>query len=304
MISVTDLSADIDIVIVNWNAGYMLRDCVQTVLDTAEELVGNIIIVDNGSNDHSLRHLPCDPRIRTVRAGENLGFARACNLGASKLSGRFILFLNPDTRLHPRALVNVRSFMDSATGKTVGVCGIQLRCDDGAIQLHTTEFPGPLDIYQVSLFRTRFDHRTDRVVSHVIGAFYFIRRDLFVRLSGFDERFFLYFEDLDLSLRVKRSGWLVYYLASAQAYHKGGGTSDGIKARRLFYSQSSRLEYARKHFSFAGFIIVVMTTFLIEPVLRFIRALLNRSWAQARETLGAYRLLLEKYSPFRSRTRR
>lgn len=298
------MSADIDIVIVNWNAGNLLRDCVSSVLETAGNLVGRIIVVDNGSTDQSLRNLPDDPRILVFEAHENLGFARACNRGASMADGRFILFLNPDTRLYPATLASVRDLMDSTAGQQVGVCGIKLIEDDGSVQLHTTEFPTPFNIFKVDAFRTNFDHITDRYVSHVIGAFYFIRRELFDCLNGFDERFFVYFEDLDLSLRVREAGKDIFYLASAQAYHKGGGTSDSIKARRLFYSQSSRLLYSRKHFSWLGHLAVLAVTLSFEPGLRLLRACVHRSPAQVRETLGAYRLLLGREGPLRARQSR
>lgn len=291
------MPADIDIVIVNWNAGDLLRDCILSVLETGGNLVGRIIVVDNGSTDQSLRKLPEDPRILIIEAQENLGFARACNRGASMADGRFILFLNPDTRLYPTTLANVRDFMDSAAGRRIGVCGIRLIEDDGSVQLHTTEFPTPFNIFKVDDFRSKFDHMTNRYVSHVIGAFYFIRREIFDHLNGFDERFFVYFEDLDLSFRVREAGKDIFYLASTQAYHKGGGTSDSIKARRLFYSQSSRLLYSQKHFSWLGHLAVLTITLCVEPGLRLIRACVHRSPAQMRETLGAYRLLISRESP-------
>jgi GT2 family glycosyltransferase len=296
--------ADIDIVIVNWNAGDMLRDCVQSALDTGKDLLGRIIVVDNGSTDQSLERLPKDARIVIVRTGENLGFGRACNRGAALGSSRFLLFLNPDTRLYSTTLDDVQQFMDSPGAQQVGVCGIRLIEDDGSVQQHTTEYPGPLNVYQVDRFRTSFDHESDRTVPHVIGAFYFIRRKVFDIVGGFDEQFFVYFEDLDLSLRVTQAGWDIFYLSTASAYHKGGGTSDSIKARRLFYSVTSRLQYSRKHFSTAGYLTVLAMTLTVEPAMRLARALAKRSGAQAQETIDAYRLLLGPEGPFRARHQR
>lgn len=288
------MSADIDIVIVNWNAGDMLRECVQSALETGGQALGRVIVVDNGSVDRSLEQLPDDPRLLVIETRENLGFGRACNRGASLAQGRYVLFLNPDTRLYPTTLTDVLAYMDSQDGQEVGVCGIRLIEDDGAIQHHTTAFPTSRDIYRVDAFRTDFDHQTDRRVSHVIGAFYFMRRALFKQLGGFDERFFVYFEDLDLSYRVHQAGWGIQYLASAAAYHKGGGTSDAVKARRLSYSLTSRLRYARKHFSRPGNLLVLATTLLVEPPLRLLRAVQRRSPQEARETLTAYAMLLKR----------
>lgn len=290
------MPAEIDIVIVNWNAGDLLRACVQSVLDHAGDTVARIIVVDNGSVDGSIRRLPADPRIVVDETGKNLGFGRACNRGAAIGDAPYLLFLNPDTQIYPSTLTDVLAFMEAAANARVGVCGIRLIEDDGAIQQHTTGFPTPANIYRVESFRTPFDHASDRRVSHTIGAFYFIRRPLFETLGGFDERFFVYFEDLDLSRRVHAAGWTVQYLASTAAYHKGGGTSEAVKARRLCYSLSSRLRYSRKHFGALGHAGVVAMTFTVEPLLRMARAIRRGSTAEIGETLAAYRMLLDRDS--------
>lgn len=290
------MPAQIDIVIVNWNAGDLLRDCIQSVLDSAKDEVRRIIVVDNGSIDNSLKGIPLDPRIIVDETGKNLGFGRACNRGAKLGVSRYILFLNPDTRLYASTLADVLRFMETEANSRVGVCGIRLIQDDGTIQHHTTSLPTPMNIYRVDSFRTPFDHASNRPVSHVIGAFYFLRRSLFENLGGFDERFFVYFEDLDLSHRVHCAGWSIHYLASAAAYHKGGGTSEGVKAKRLCYSLSSRLRYSRKHFSALGYALVVAVTFGVEPLLRGARALRHRSITEMREILVAYRMLLDRKS--------
>jgi GT2 family glycosyltransferase len=101
-------------------------------------------------------------------------------------------------------------------------------------------------------------------VDHVIGAFFCVRRELFEDLGGFDERFFVYLEDLDFSLRARKTGRTAYYLADAAAFHKGGGTSEQVKAHRLFYSLRSRLLYAFKHFKRYQAWIISAVTMLLE----------------------------------------
>lgn len=141
-----------------------------------------------------------------------------------------------------------------------------------------------------------FDHEETRVVDHVIGAFYVIRRSLFQELGGFDEGFFVYFEDLDLSERVRGRGWTILFASEISSSHVGGGTSRQIKARRLSYVLRSRLYFARKHFSFAGATVVYGATFLIEPFARLARALLHRSPEEAMNTIKGYALLLTRPS--------
>jgi len=134
-------------------------------------------------------------------------------------------------------------------------------------------------------------HDITRDVDHVIGAFFLVRRSLFESLGRFDERFFVYLEDLDFSYRARQAGWRSVYLANAQAFHAGGGTSHQVKARRLFYSLRSRLLYAAKHFSKSGAALVFLATLLLEPLSRSAWALMRRSLPSLKETWQGYGML-------------
>jgi GT2 family glycosyltransferase len=138
---------------------------------------------------------------------------------------------------------------------------------------------------------TDWDHASSRRVDHVIGAFYMLRRDLFDSLGGFDERFFVYLEDLDFSLRAKQNGWGSAYLVEARAHHVGGGTSAQIKARRLFYALRSRIAFIYKHFGVGAATALTVGTLVVEPFPRLLRAVLRGKPAEAGETLVAFGLL-------------
>lgn len=282
------MSAAFDVVIVNWNAGDQLRACLRSVLeyDTAE--VARIVVVDNGSADGSADGLPDDPRVVLLRPGSNLGFGRACNLGARQGGARYLLFLNPDTMLLRPSLGQVRAFMDSPDGAPYGVCGVKLVDEAGHVAQHGTRFPTARTFFYLSsglaklaprqfpaLEMTGFDHLHDRPVDHVMGAFYCIRRPLFDALGGFDEQFFVYYEDLDLSRRAALAGQGCFYLSSVAVFHKGAGTSSGAKAKALSYILESRLRYARKHFSVAGAVAVGASTLIVDPVARLAFAARN-----------------------------
>ena len=99
-----------------------------------------------------------------------------------------------------------------------------------------------------SHFMTDWDYRENREVDQVSGAFFLVRRKVFEELNGFDERFFMYFEDLDFAYRAKQAGWRSFYLADAQAVHFGGGASYQVKGKRLYYVLNSRALYVAKHF--------------------------------------------------------
>ncbi len=289
----------IDIVIVNWNAGPQLLECVQSVIANGAGLVSHITVVDNDSDDGSELPLLAVPQVQLMRAGANLGFGKACNLGAENSSAEFLLFLNPDAVLRPNSLSTAYKFMQSEPGQSFGICGVQLVDETGDIARSCARFPNTTMMCAHAIGIDRFfprlghamlewDHKTTQPVDHCIGAFYFIRRTVFEEVHGFDERFFVYLEDLDLSYRCANSGWKTVYLADVQAFHAGGGTSSQVKAHRLFYSQRSRLQYAFKHFSIGGAIAVLVATLLLEPPARVIQAALRGSIQGIAEIARAY----------------
>lgn len=298
----------LSIVIVNWNAGTQLRDCVQSIITTHDERgfrLSRIILVDNGSTDESLGHIAHSDMITVVRANHNLGFARACNLGAAAATSEFLLFLNPDARVLPGALGTVCEFMTSEAATSVGICGVKLVDENNAVHRHCARFPSVRTYVCVTLalsrllptffpshYMTDFDHLTSRQVDHVMGAFFLVRRTLFDALQGFDERFFVYLEDVDFSLRAKRAGWTTYYLAEAAAFHRGGGTSTQVKAHRLFYSLRSRILYSFKHFRRPGAWLVTGLTISAEPVARLVRAIARRSLQEAVSTIRGWLMLV------------
>lgn len=295
----------VDIVVVNWNSGNQLTECIKSIIAFGLEWVNHIVVVDNGSTDNSLKQLPAnDKRILIIRAKENLGFAKACNLGAAYCSKPYLLFLNPDARLMEGTLKKCIKFMDSESALNIGILGVRLIDERGTVQHHSARFPNWRTWVSHSLgisalfpnlfpshFMIDFNHLYSRKVDHVMGAFFFVRRKLFQSLNGFDERYFVYLEDLDFSLRAKQAGWSTWYLADAIAFHRGGGTSEQVKAHRLFYSIRSRLLYAFKHFPRTQAWVVLGFSLLIEPVSRLVRAMLHRSGQEVRDTAYGYTLL-------------
>jgi len=295
------------IVIVNWNAGEQLRACLQAVAlaGQTQYRLQHVVVVDNASSDDSLLNLPGDALpLQIIRNPDNRGFGAACNQGARLCAADFLLFLNPDTRVEADALDRAIAHLQSADGAPAGVCGAHLLGPRDGTHRHCARRATPLRMlahlcgvdrltpWTSGYLMRRWDHADSRPVDHVMGAFYLIRRPLFEALGGFDERFFVYLEDLDLSERVRQAGYAVHYRADVRVFHKGGGTSEQIKARRLHYSLDSRLRYARKHFSLPGAAAIWAGTLLLEPLLRLAQALARGSTAQAFETLRAYCWLL------------
>ncbi|WP_375402483.1 glycosyltransferase family 2 protein [uncultured Sphingomonas sp.] len=282
--------AQVDIIIVNWNSGTLLANCLGSVAAHGGAAVGRTLVVDNGSADGSADVDVAGLDWTLIRTGANLGFGRACNLAARQAEAPFLLFFNPDAELRPGTLDQALRFMRDPANARVGVAGIRLVDEDGHVHRHCARFPTWRNFIGNSLGLTRllkrrfpsmlmldWDHGESRPVDHVMGAFYLIRRDLFERVGGFDNDYFVYLEDLDLSRRVYDAGYGIQYLVEPEAYHKQGGTSEKVKAHRLFYAMNSNMIYAWKHLSRPSALGVVGTTLLIEPVSRTVRALLRRS---------------------------
>jgi GT2 family glycosyltransferase len=292
----------IDIVIVNWNAGNLLRKCVDSVIQYGNPFVSNIIIVDNGSNDGSESSVKGLSKVTLVCANENLGFGKACNLGERYCSSEMVLFLNPDAMIFSNTLSNVSAFMSLGENTNVGICGVQLYDEKGQIARSCSRFPSVKGHLSHAIGLTRifptlgsamkeWDHSNTQEVDQVIGAFFLVRRELFQVLGGFDERFFVYFEEVDFSYRAKQLGWSSVYFSEAQAFHIGGGISLKVKAKRLFYSRRSRILYAFKHFNKLSITIILVATLLVEPISRTALILFDRSVISFKETWVAYAML-------------
>ena len=307
----TNIKPNVDIIIVNWNAGLQLVDCIASIVQYHHGLVASVIIVDNASSDdslapvESLQNLPF--QLKFIRNCENLGFGAACNQGAAEATEDYLLFLNPDTRLFDKSLTTPISFMQQPSNSGIGICGIQLVDEAGHASTSAARFPtlaimaGKIlgltkllpGVFPAHLM-TSSDLRENSPVDQVIGAFFLIRKNVFASCGGFDEQFFVYFEEVDLSLRAKQLGYSSYFLSEVTAFHKGGGCTEQAKAARLFYSLRSRILYSKKHYSRLQFIALVLLTGLELP-LRLVRALLKTSWSDINNSCAAYLQLVSYF---------
>ncbi len=302
----------LSVIIVNWNAGSLLSEALASISKYHQGLVATVIIVDNASSDNSLAEVEdvtsLPYKLQIVRNNDNRGFGAACNQGAALSNSSYFLFLNPDARIYSATLSNVLNFMSGDNNAKVGICGVQLLDETDSVSRSCARFPNSLSFMSHAIGIDRmlpilghsmgeWNHGDTREVDHVIGAFYFVRRELFEALNGFDERFFVYLEDLDFSCRSKKLGWKCVYIVQAQAFHLGGGTSNQYRARRLFYSLRSRLLYSIKHFTAFGSASVIFATLFLEPLTRSFLAIMRFSWPGLVETWNAYCMLWDDIGP-------
>jgi GT2 family glycosyltransferase len=295
----------LDVIIVNWNSGKQLYECIKSIANAEKEglVIGKVVVVDNASADDSLSGIEdMELPLHVIKNPTNRGFATACNQGAGVCTSDYLLFLNPDVVLFKDSLIEPVDFMEDKRNENIGIVGIQLVNEKGEVARTCARFPTlgqfvskifGLDrlFPRLSHFMIEWDHKNNRIVDQVIGAFFLVRRELFQKLNGFDERFFVYFEEVDFSYRAKQLGYSSYYLTSAQAYHKGGGSSEKVKDMRLFYSLRSRILYGYKHFNWISATILAFLTLVVEPITRVVFATINRSSSDIRETLKAYKML-------------
>ncbi|MBU0742290.1 glycosyltransferase family 2 protein [bacterium] len=297
------------IIIVNWRAGKFLLNCLRSIeVSRGDYHLEAVTVVDNDSSDGSLDGIDSlDLPLRVIRNDENIGFARACNLGTEGIDADFTLFLNPDMVLSSDALHLSLGTFRNEDNERVGILGVQLLDEHRRVSRSCSRFPTPVIILNRStglsslwpqIFKPQFllewDHGESRDVDQVMGAYFMVRQGVFDELNGFDERFFMYFEEVDFCFRANTLGWRTRYLAEASALHHGRVSSDQVRAQCLFFSLRSRLLYFRKYATTAGYWSVLFFTVLVEPVFRLISTVVRRDSTRAAETIKAYRMLVSE----------
>lgn len=298
------MRTSLDIIIVNWNSGEQLRRCLESIARAGKDGVEpqRVVVVDNASSDGSADAIDESGQPLTIiRNSQNRGFASACNEGASGSHADLLLFLNPDTSLASDCLAAAAEFMRSPENVRIGICGVQLADDRGRVHRSCSRFPRVPHFYLqmfglARLFPHLFhgnlmsdwDHGQNRQVNAVTGAFFLVRQPVFAALEGFDERFFVYLEDVDFAYRAHLAGWNSFYLAEAHAFHRGGGCSRQVLGERFYYSLRSRILYGYKHFGWAPATLLLIATLLIEPLSRFALAASHGSFMEFRSTCEGY----------------
>lgn len=301
----------IDIIIVNWHSGALVDACLRSIAGgTARSFgLGRIFIYDNSAVEVAYR--PATPPgldVVLIASPANVGFARACNMAAAQSTADMLLFLNPDTELLPGTLDACVAFLATPPAARCGVLGVQLLDKDGRLQRTCSRFPTAFTLIGQSLglgalssgrvagpFMSDWDHRDTRAVDQVMGAFMLMRRDVFAEVGGFDEDFFLYFEDVDLCRRIADAGYRTIYFADAGAVHIGQGTTHRNLSRRFYLFARARLQYARKHFGQPAAGALLLATLLAEPPLRIMRALLQGAPGHAASVIEGWKMLLRSF---------
>ncbi len=277
---------DLDIVIVNRNSGEHLRRCLASIAASRmrKHRIARVVAIDNDSRDGSADGLFAYGLPLIVRRmGVNLGFGTACNLGAAMGHSPAVLFLNPDAAVPNDALEMSVSTLEAQRG--VGIVGARLH-ENGQPRPSRMRFPTPRTMIAKGLglhalfprqFPDHFDPPQDEsgLSDAVIGAFFLVRRTAFQAVGGFDERFFLYYEEIDLAQRMRMVGWTCFYHAGIAASHVGGVCADADRRFSRRHSRKSRSIYARRYFSTRQAAAVALLSHTAEPLLYGLQSLLG-----------------------------
>ena len=255
-------SPRLDVVIVSYRSRELLQRCLSSL--RAHQPMGGarIFVVDNASDDGTIEMIQSGyPEVELYASDQNLGFSAATNLGARRGTAPYLLALNPDTELTAGALDTALAAIES--DPEVAVVGPRLVRPDGTMD-HAARrsFPTPISALghfsgigrrprapaALSAYRAP-DVERGRVDA-VNGAFMLIRRSAFEEVGGFDERYWMYMEDLDLSYRLAQAGWVSWYEPGATVHHLKGGTTAGGRSPRLEWAfHRGMLRFYRDHYA-------------------------------------------------------
>lgn len=253
----------LSVIIVNYNVRHFLEQCLDSVEKSCKGLEAEVIVIDNHSSDGSVDYLqPKFPSVVFISNDQNAGFSKACNQGLAIARGEFILFLNPDTITEEQSFHRCLDFFDSHPD--CGALGVKMI--DGAgnfLKESKRSFPSP----STSLFKLfglarvfpasktfakyhlgHLHKDQDHEVDVLAGAFMMVRKNVLEQAGGFDESFFMYGEDVDLSYRIQKAGYKNYYFAGTTIIHfKGESTKRGsLNYVKMFYSAMSI--FVKKHY--------------------------------------------------------
>lgn len=258
----------LSIIIVSTNELFLLRECIQSIIQTAGKIPLELIVINNMSSDGTGKYLS---RLKTPFPLHNIsnkaveGFAANCNKGVQKSTGEYLLVLNPDTKLLPHAIERLLSFMD--THSRAGICAPQLLNPDGTLQFSFRHFPTwksfivrrtPLRIFfsnskiNDAHLMKEVNHTITQKVDWVLGGCMCIRRKMTRVIGLLDKKYYLYVDDIDFCYRAWKAGWGVWYVPTAKVIHHHQAKSDkALFTVYSFYHLKSMIHFLFKH----GFIL-------------------------------------------------
>lgn len=228
----------LSIIIVSFNSEDFIEDCLKSLFKYLLK-EGEVIVVDNNSSDGTVKKLEgFVPKIDLIKLAQNLGFAKANNLAAKKAQGQYLFFLNPDTQIIQPVFSQLIDFYER--NSDAGIVAPKLIQADGKVQESVKNLPtiwGAIKefIFMIPNSYTQYAPKSSEPVQVecVYGAALLIKKDFFDKLGGFDEKFFLYYEDVDLCKRVNQADKKIYYYPGVSIKHLVGASKSEFDRNKL-----------------------------------------------------------------------
>ncbi len=250
---------DLSIITVPWNVKALVRKNFKAIYEKTSNIEFEVISVDNDSKDGTTEMIRKEfPQVKAIFNDYNAGFAKANNQGIKISKGRYVLLLNPDMEVKSDTLETIVKWMDSHP--EAGVAGCKLIKENGEIVPHVRRYPGLLDQMAVILkiphifpqvlnhyMWNDFDYSKEQVVDSIRGSFFMIRSEVLDKLGGLDERYFIWFEEVDFCRQVTEAGFKVMYTPVTECVDyigKSFAQVPGGKLQNIF--QSSMITYFKK----------------------------------------------------------
>ena len=256
----------LSIVIICWNDRKVITECLSSIVANTHETQFEIIVSDNGSVDGSIEFLRSEfQEVRVIENGRNLGFSGGNNVGIRNCEGEYIIILNPDTIIHDAAFDKWVDYADRHP--EAGAFGCRVLNPDGSYQITAYPFPtvwrywlAALRLQKLGKISSRFDSNvyagwngdTERRIDWQSGCCIMFRGDLIKRLGGFDERFFYWFEEVDLCRRVQNEGYRILFTPDVIVTHLGGQSVSRYPLRFDIETLRNRYRYFFKHWGKKG----------------------------------------------------
>jgi GT2 family glycosyltransferase len=279
----------VSVIIVSWNARSYLHDCLASVYTTSGALLHEIIVVDNASTDGSPEMVAkMFPSVILIQSKENLGFARANNLGIRRATSQFLALINSDVLVHPGCFQQLTGYFENH--HDAGLVGPKILGRDGCLQHSCRRLPTVWNSICRALALDRvlsrwpffsgfemwhWNHDTLAEVDVLSGCFWVARRQAVSEVGELDGSFFFYAEDIDWCKRFGDAGWKVVFVPSAVATHFGGGSSSNAPLRYSIELLRANLIYWKKHHGYFG-----RFTYRLLSTIHYLVRLIARSMAK------------------------
>lgn len=261
---------DLSIIIVSWNVKDLLKNCLDSIFKYTQYLDFKVIVVDNASSDKTAKMVATQfPQVDLINSTENLGFAKANNLGLEHAQGNYILFMNPDMELTENSFKVMHDLM--VEDKKIALATCQLIYLDGQRQNNIKNNPGLADQLLILLklhhfIKTKklkkylakdFNYTQEQEVKQIMGAFVFSSGEVIKKIGGWDKNYFLWWEDLDLCKKVQELGYKIVYTPETKVIHyEGKSFAQQLSlAKQKRFNKGMRI-YFKKHHSFISYLII------------------------------------------------